>query len=85
MTGGHAAYIWPKTIQIFMTFLRRRSDFVTHKWDFGAQKRRFKILKRRFCHTLSETRCKSMDYKTAGKMVKNFDILYGLSEEFSRH
>ena len=23
MTGGHAAYIWPKTIPIFMTFLNR--------------------------------------------------------------
>ena len=43
-------------ISKILTFLRQRSDFVAHKWDFGRQKRRFKILKRRFCFAVSETR-----------------------------
>ena len=32
------------------------SRFGDYKWDFGVQKRRFKIPKRRFCLSISETR-----------------------------
>ena len=38
------------------------------------QKRRFKIPKRRFCLPISETRWKSMDYKTIRNIPKIFDI-----------
>ena len=37
-----------------LTFSLQRRRFGVHKWDFVAQKRRFKIPKRRFCFAVFE-------------------------------